>query len=182
MLEQDAHFRPSLSPGQRAMEPTELAVCNVAVIRRTDEQTDHRIYLLVSRLALRLLSWSTSWRRSLIAGPGGHRAEFHRSCPPMLDEALCVLFAATRSRDASLACLFSTLQTQIWPVSRAHNEEHTQLCELQLLSRRRFADNLGIALSLPRKPPLLNCSVFAVPECQQRACSSPERFWLLRTR
>ncbi len=27
------------------MEPTELAVCNVAVIRRTDEQTDHRIYL-----------------------------------------------------------------------------------------------------------------------------------------
>ncbi len=45
MLWQDAHFRPSLSPGQRAMEPTELAVCNVAVIRRTDEQTDHRIYL-----------------------------------------------------------------------------------------------------------------------------------------
>lgn len=96
----------------------------------------------------------------------------------MLHEALCVLFAATRSRDAILACLFSTLYTQI--VGRAQNEEHTQPCEVLRLSRRRFADNLAIvfALRMPSQSPLLECSVFAVPERQQRACRGPERFWL----
>ena len=51
-----------------------------------------------------------------------------------------------------------------------------------LLSRRRFADNLAVVFALPSKSPLLERCVFAVPERQQRACRSPERFWLLWAR